>query len=581
MTKKIPKLFQKNEDAENNYHRSCIIASIIKKREYVVSTEFIKVFVDKSVIDILLMDFCDYIRRTPVSDLIDNVSIWKFSSLYKKMDDLYPKLQLFSRKYLKRLDNSVIAIILLKTDSQWKSWLKIYPKYISSAIYGHLILTQFHQFKKPIPKYLLRCFVNDRKRLNVIETYFEHGIGDGASTELIKSIEKLNVSTTTYIHYLCVYWSKGGTYFPEQIERVVPYLDSVPTFKECLNIFKKNLPDNNLSLGYETYRILQTMTVVFDDLGTIDDENSIAMTNVVDHLFFIAKRDINIFWAMINTNMPSFVYQDFLRGTEYVDKFLELVKFSEVPLKNAQLFFKLFGCTKMKKSDQLEFLKRGGCPSTLTLDSDSDDLIYNVCYTQDGLREILSNSDSLDIKNLMDFNEKFRDFLISEMNNCSLNYLSEYQLRVLFCCIVDRKYETHESLKLIANYIFRLIGEETMLRKYPYSMKLLMDNRLSKMVYPVAVQHLNSETLPYVPIRLLSGDIVSRCLMKKLDGINPPVLNMDSSYLDFVMTEKQLDLLFFDRKNIGYIADLSVDRAEYYIQALASSSKQSETKGII
>lgn len=409
------------------------------------------------------------------------------------------------------------------------------------------------------------------KGLDIIPTYIQFYSLEQVDW-LIESMGELNYSTT-YWEYLKQYWYIGGSYFPEDITSIKPYLDKLSDSDDIMTKLEENIPKSNPSIGFETYKALRTM---MSGLESEDDDDVAYFYKDSDGCYqsfiYHSKNDINILWSIVNTGIPNSIYQSILKyddDVNYVSVFVDLIEKSKIPLKDASLYFKLFR-GRMTISTQLSFLAKGGSPQTLMLDDDKEDTMYNVCYTSEGLNAILYNSSKEDIDCLLEFSEKFRNFLVAEMSRCSLNYLNSYQFKRLFECIIDKKYDTYESLRIISNYIFNLFGEDTMLSEYPNSMKLFVNNRSSKLFYSSVIKYLNKNTLPYVPIRLLSGTAIEQYLSRNvINSRSIPILNTDGGcFLDEVLNSVQLNNLIIKKGNIEYIPYLSIDIAEYYMSIL-------------
>lgn len=570
MVTKLLKDLVNNRKENNNISRNELIASIISKRMYIVPDEFAKEYIDDSVMFMLLGDFCSRVRKMSTHNIIEDETIESFPTFYRKIDKLKPELKLFSSKYLKRIDTVFGAILLISEDKHWKKWLVYNRKYITRSIHARYFLMNFYLLNKEVPRYVLDYFVMNKKKLDAIDTFFKLDSME-LRDKLIVDIERLNYPIK-YSQYLLKYWNSGGLYFPENIEIIKPYINTVPDF---LKMSMDEVVDDKPNLGFETFMALETMMA---GLEPEDDDDvgysfTVAITEVIERLFRLAKKDINILWAIPRTNIPASIYQGILRDSDYRNRFLELLKTSDTPLIDARLYNELFGYKKSISKDQLIFIRRGGSLKTLILEDSKDDCVYNVCYTRDGLSEILTHSSDADISYLLENKDYFRAFVLSEMSRCSLNYLNNNQLRNLLRCIINSNhsiYRTYSGMYMVANYIFKLLGEERMISEIPATMKLFLDNRMSRLLYPDSTKYINSKTLPYVPIRLLSGVVVDKCLSDNvLDGTKPPILNTEYSYLDLVMTSAQLDKQFLDKGNIGYIADLTLDAAEVYIQILS------------
>ena len=553
---------------KNDPNRSKLISSIISKRMYIVPDGFAKEYVDERVMSILLDDFCRRVRKSSTHTIMNDDTINLFPIFYNKMDEIHPKLKLFSSKYLKRIDTSIAAMLLLQTDRQWKTWLTYNRKYVTRSMHGRYFLLQFYLLGKEVPKYILNYFVFNKKNLNVIENFFKLE-AEYLCDKLIVDIEQLNYPTK-FSYYLFKYWYSGGKYFPENFGTVEP---PISIGDKTLMIYMSNRSSNNPSLGFETFMATKT---IMSGLEPEDDDDvaysfTCAVTKTIDHLFCLAKHDINILWAIPRTNISAEIYQGILRDDDYRERFFDLMETSSKPLINAKLYSELFGYKKKPSKYQLIFIRRGGSLQTLRLEDQEDNHVYNVCYTRDGLCEILTYSSESDITYLLESDGYFREFILSEMSRCSINYLNNVQLRNLLKCIIACDHKIYRNMYVVANYIFKLLGEDMMISEIPATMKIFLDNRMSRLMYPDSTKHINSKTLPYVPIRLLSGVIVDKCLSSNvLDGTKLPVLNMEYSYLDWVMTSGQMDKQFLDFNNIGYIADLSLDTAERYIQILSS-----------
>lgn len=576
MTEKLRNLFHKRKGDTLHPDRDHLIASMIERRAYDVPEEFITIFVNKSVVDILLDDFCKYVGGRTAHELVDDLTAEMFPKLYREINRIHPDFKLYSRRYLKKMELVILPVLLLYKDEQWKAWMSVHKEYKTGVAYGCYLLQTFYFTKKKIPEYILDYYmmIADIRGVKVIDTYISSYNLD-QSEYLIKSMEPMNYPHT-YGKYLRLHWYNGGSYFPKDMASIKLYLDNLKDLDDVMDKLEENIPKSEPSVGFETYKALRTM---MSGLEPEDDDDvgysfTKTVTDAINHLFIVAKNDINVLWAIVNTEIPCSIYQGILKYDEevnYTEVFIDLMRNSKVPLKDASLYFKLFGVNRMTTPLQLEFIVRGGSPKTLALDNDRDDTVYNVCYRQEGLEGILYNSSIEDITYLLDFNERFRNFLVSEMNRCSLNYLNASRLKRLFECIVNRKYDTHESLMMIANYIFNLFGEEVMLKEFPYSMKIFTRNRASKSFYPTVVKYLNNDTLPYVPIRLLSGSIIEKFLSRNvLHNRALPILNTEGGcYLDGVLNSYQLDNLIVKKGNIEYIPYLSIGMAEHYISEMS------------
>ena len=557
-----------NRKEKNNIIRKELITSIVSKRTYIVPDEFAKEYIDDSVMFMLLGDFCSRVRKMSTRNIIEDDNIESFPTFYRKMDKLKPELKLFSSKYLKRINTVFVAILLISEDKHWKKWLVYNRKYITRSMHARYFLATFYLLNKKVPNYVLDYFVMNKKNLDIIDTFFRLE-SNQLCDKLIRDIERLNYPMR-FSQYLFSYWCNCGTYFPENVDLIKPYLDKD---SEQLKLFMDNASGNKPSLGFETFMALETIMAGLepeedDDVGY---SFTVAVTSVIDHLFDLAKQDINILWAIPRTGVPSGVYQGILRDDGYKERFLDLMGSSETPLVDARLYNELFGYEKNLVKYQLVFIRRGGSIQTLRLDDDKINRMYNVCYTRDGLSEILTHSNESDIRHMIEDDVYFREFILSEMSRCSLNYLNDRQLRNLLKCIIDSNDAIYRTMYMVGNYIFKLLGEERMIKELPATMKLFLDNRMSRLLYPDSTKYIDSKTLPYLPIRLLSGFVVDRCLSTNiLDGTKPPVLNTEKCRLDWVMTTSQMDKQFITGKNIGYIADLSLEAAEKYIQILSS-----------
>ena len=151
--------------------------------------------------------------------------------------------------------------------------------------------------------------------------------------------------------------------------------------------------------------------------------------------------------------------------------------------------------------------------------------------------------------------------------NNNLSYLSYNQFITLFGAILDADSFTINQLSGIMIHILDLLGEDTLVRKYPSCISLLLSHKINRMSYSKLLQYVSFEgTTPYIPIKLLSNEIVLKLVSDNvLDGSRYPQLNTESTYLNRVVHQEDLMNHIVSKENYGYIADVDPSSYNVYI----------------
>lgn len=553
-----------------------LVADIIERRRYGVPIEFIQNMITPEVVNLLIQDYTWMVLNGDPTIIIETDYVGEFSTLYKMIDEVHPEYKLFSKKKLKTFGFPRLSLsgIIQDTQIPWfvRRWCRD-DESISEAI------SLMYITGSPVIKEFLQHIL--KHKTSALYHYFGNHLNLG-HTEVIKYIETLNCPYV-FLKCLTMYWTSGGTYFPTNLETIYPYInDWCECFDLYLNAYKRNLGKDYISIGLETYKALVRITQA-SKKSACNPSYSISeeIKNIVDDLFRLAEKDINVLWAIVNTNIPESLYRDIFFKDErsiwedgsYQNYFLDMIDESSIPLKDARLYSRLFGFKCLPQSSQCTFISRGGDISTLTLESHTDDMMYNVCNTDEGVREILTSSPMEDITNLLVSNENVKKKLMYDFIDNNLSYLSYNQFITLFGAILDADPTTINQLSGIMIHILELLGEDTLVRRYPSCISLLLSHKITRMSYSKLLQYVSFVgTTPYIPIKLLSSDIVLKLVSDNaLDGSRYPQLNTESTYLNRVVDQEELMNHIVSKENYGYIADIDPNSYNVYIYSVINA----------
>lgn len=562
--------------------RSKVIAKIIAQRSFEVPIEFIEMYVTNDVI----AELSSYPGIDPMSyNLSEQSIVHNFVSFLKDVVSSDANVNILTPEFVRKISPRVY-VLLLSEDSQWKKYLKYsrrnIPKYPSRSqlVWGHYLVYLIRLFISEgldIPPIVIETAANYKRGLCLKEYFISPARAIGELTTIVRSMDKCLNILPKYPEYLNIYWVRGGLYFPKYIftipqSKLIDDLEDLYERNICIQR-REHFENNTISLNYLQWKYTPAHTkFILSSNLDLHFKGSplhldVAHYTVPDLLENYADDDINLLRVLFQLNIPMNEIHGVFKDEEVYSQLIDRANTTNVPMSDFSLFVHLRGVSTLSGDTQKAFIMRGGSPRSISSAGVSKP--YNLCYTKEGIRTILSRSSIDDIVDVIDNDATFRYYLSVYMDDSQLDFLVKRERFTLIEAIAKSAYCEDPQLLSISIALIRSVGMIDAVTSIPISMSLLMKRETSEYDYASLVGCVDQDTLPYIPIYLLSEFILLRYLSYDPERNKYQKINCDKVRLDYVVSKSTLDQIILSKGWVCYIPELSDDMMESYITELA------------
>ena len=567
------------------YTKNDLIASIIIERDYSVPDDFIDEYVNDHVMAHILCRADVDLNTYPNACVLQrNVEIDKIKSFVAFILKAYERKAInLSSKYLLKYISAPIAIEVLTEDIQWKKYLSIIRKRLKKKIvkteWDMWLFDRIGDFVSS-GKDLPPQFVKEISKCEHFAYAYNWCITSSFHLieKVVQGYDKLNILGDN-IWLLKIYWEKGGTYFPNNIDSIFRffsnYEDTVHP-KSIMSMYPDNIRASGSGTVHVNYIIFSIAWYLFKHgkmkntnnvrqyVMTYDKEFNSGMNEIVLAMFNkkIGEMNINNFWQLLR-NVDSNQLSCIQKSVKSVipnsfSVIMGYVESSKQPLRDFMLLSNLLPNNSIPVQYQLLFIKRGGDPSTIP------DVFVNgelsVCYSAEGIHLILSKSLSRDVSKMLK-NDKWIDRLYELYIQKEESFqIVIYEVRTLLSAIIKMGKITNHKLVDLARHCVSLVGMNfVILNNLSPIVGIIVESPQLRMDHRLIMQWVKEfpQLIQYIPIELLTKEILLKYM-----GISSGVISklcVNSIKLDHVMDINMQAIydIVCSKKCYGYIADMS------------------------